>query len=71
METAKRTGRHTPRSIEEIPAFREHLRRAGISFAEFEKRQALGAGTQPDIESATLNLARKKLNLNQFAKGKS
>ena len=66
METAKRTGRHTPRSIEEIPAFREHLKREGINFAEWERRQRVTAG--PDATSEALALDWRKVNLNRKGK---
>ncbi len=61
METASRPGRRIKRSLQEIPEFRNHLAREGLSFAEWERRQRLTAG--PDATSEALALAWRKANL--------
>ena len=62
METASGRRRSSAkRDIQEIPAFQNHLRREGISFAEWERRQRLTAGL--DATSEALALAWRKANL--------
>lgn len=60
MEIASRRGRGTQTPLKEIPAFRQHLARTGKTLAQFEAEQP-----RPDLTSESLNLARRKLSLNQ------
>ena len=60
METAQRT-RRMKRDLQDIPEFRNFLKREGITFAEWERRQRLTAG--PDATSEALALAWRKANL--------
>ena len=63
METASgRRRSSTKRELREIPAFVNHLRREGITYEEWERRQRLTAG--PDVTSEALALAWRKANLN-------
>ena len=66
METTARRGRNTKRDLQEIPEFRDFLKREGISFAEWERRQRLTAG--PDATSEALALAWRKANLKKLAR---
>lgn len=61
MENASRRGSRETKSLQEIPQFQRYLRREGISFAEWERRQRLTAG--PDATSEALALAWRKANL--------
>ena len=66
METARRTGRRTKRDLQDIPEFRNFLKREGIDFAEWERRQRVTAG--PDATSEALALVWRKVNLNRKGK---
>ena len=62
-EKATRHGRRTKRDLQEIPEFRNFLKREGIDFAEWERRQRITAG--PDATSEALAVAWRKVNLNK------
>lgn len=55
--------RRAERDLLEIPEFRNFLKREGIDFTEWERRQRLTAG--PDATSEALALAWRKANLNR------
>lgn len=63
MEHATRKTR-TPRRLEEIPAFRAHLAREGLTLAQFEHR----ATTAEDLTGDALRLARRKLQITHKGK---
>lgn len=50
-----------PRTLESIPAFRQHLAREGLNFAQWQARNR--ASCDDDIESQVLRLQRRKLQL--------
>ena len=58
MEYSTRKTR-TPRRLEEIPAFRAHLARTGLTLEEFENR----ATAAEDLTGDALRLARRRANL--------
>ncbi len=60
METAANSKSKTKRELLEIPQFRNFLKREGISFAEWERRERITAG--PDATSEALALAWRKAN---------
>ena len=63
METTTRPGRRAQRDLQEIPEFRNFLKREGIDFATWEARQRLAVG--PDATSEALALAWRKVHLNR------
>ena len=64
MEHARTTGRQpsVKRELQEIPEFRSHLRRNGITFDDFKRQQQAQEG---DVVSAELQLRHKKASTNQ------
>lgn len=63
MEYATHSGRRMKRDLQEIPEFRNFLKREGIDFATWEARQRLAVG--PDATSEVLTLAWRKVHLNR------
>ncbi len=66
MEKASRKPSHFKRDIQEIPEFRNHLRREGIDMETFLRRQRAQEG---DEVSADLQLRHKKIALKQGGRG--
>ena len=66
METTARRGRNSKRDLQEIPEFRRHLIREGITYSEWERRSRACAG--PDATSEALALAWRKANLKKRAR---
>lgn len=62
MELASRRGARAKKPIHEIREFQLHLQREGISLAEWQRRQQCASA---DATNESLQLARRKLNLNR------
>ena len=62
IELANRKRRRGYRSIDNIPEFRAHLAREGITMAEFEARQR--RQTIADLDGEALRLQRRRVALN-------
>jgi hypothetical protein len=58
MERATTRGGRTKRPLLEIPEFRKHLEHSGLTLAQWEAMQP-----KPDLDSESLNLARRRLTL--------
>ena len=50
-----------PRDLESIPAFRQHLAREGLSFAQWQARNR--SSCDDDMDAQVLRLQRRKLRL--------